>query len=336
LLRKTNCIASKYGCEVLSKKADPVVVLLTEFVLAAGMIAILIFGLWAHTGSMPPLVVVESESMMHDEEGEVGAIDAGDLILVHSTPFDQIITFAEASNPNSSSYGYEQHGMFGDVIIFKKNGGEETPIIHRAILEVQPFSFVSSTNNSTNPCPNGGIYDAEWLNMDGQFGVCVMTWKVPGTGIADVANISIEFDGEQHARYDCKFGVMAHEGLTQHLSIREWTPTHAGFLTLGDNNHCSVDQRRVISSGGSLDGPVRQSWMIGTAGGEIPWLGTVKLMVSGPPSPGTYYVPSSSFVFLFLVIGMVFIAPVVYEKLAIKIISNSPEFEEAKIYNEEE
>ena len=59
------------------------------------MIALLIFGLWAHTGSMPPLVVVESESMMHDEKGEVGAIDAGDLILVHSTPFDQIITFAE-------------------------------------------------------------------------------------------------------------------------------------------------------------------------------------------------------------------------------------------------
>ena len=82
----------------MGKKVDPLVVVVSELVLAAGMIGILIFGLYIHTDSMPPLVVVESESMMHDEAGEVGAIDAGDLILVHTTPFDQIITFAEASN----------------------------------------------------------------------------------------------------------------------------------------------------------------------------------------------------------------------------------------------
>jgi signal peptidase I len=264
---------------------------------------------------MPPLVVVESESMMHSESGEVGAIDAGDLILVHSTPFEQIITFAEASNTSHASYGYEQHGMYGDVIIFKKNGGNETPIIHRAILEVQPTDFTSSIKEGEDPCPNGGIFDDEWLDENGEPGVCVTTWQIPGTSIQ---------------------GVFAHEGLSQHLSIQDWQPKHAGFLTLGDNNHCSVDQRRVISSGGSLDGPVRASWMIGTAGGEIPWLGTVKLMVSGPPSPGTFYVPSSSFTFLFLIVGVVFISPLVYEKVAKRILSNSPEFQALKYYPEEE
>ena len=58
--------------------------LLREIVLAVGMISILVVALWAHTGSMPPLVVVESNSMQHDPTGEVGTIDAGDLVLVHS------------------------------------------------------------------------------------------------------------------------------------------------------------------------------------------------------------------------------------------------------------
>jgi len=333
---KRNCIESKNGRELLSKKPDPVLVLLSEFVLAGGMIALLIFGLWAHTGSMPPLVVVESESMMHSESGEVGAIDAGDLILVHSTPFEQIITFVEAANTSHASYGYEQHGMYGDVIIFKKNGGNETPIIHRAILEVQPTDFTSSFKGGEDPCPNGGIFDDEWLDENGEPGVCVTTWQIPGTSIQGVESITIEFDGIHNALYDCELSVFAHEGLSQHLSIQGWQPTHAGFLTLGDNNHCSVDQRRVISSGGSLDGPVRASWMIGTAGGEIPWLGTVKLMVSGPPSPGTFYVPSSSFTFLFLIVGVVFISPVVYEKVAKRLLSNSPEFQTLKYYPEEE
>ena len=44
---------------------------------------IIVLAMWAHTGSMPPLVV-ESNSMQHDENGEYGTIDAGDLILVHN------------------------------------------------------------------------------------------------------------------------------------------------------------------------------------------------------------------------------------------------------------
>ena len=43
------------------------------------------------------MVVVESGSMMHDpEQGSVGAIDPGDLVLVMSHSH-QIITFAEAT-----------------------------------------------------------------------------------------------------------------------------------------------------------------------------------------------------------------------------------------------
>ena len=65
-------------------ESDPMRTLVREIVLAAGMISLLVMAMWAHTGSMPPLVVVESNSMQHDKDGEVGTIDAGDLVLVHS------------------------------------------------------------------------------------------------------------------------------------------------------------------------------------------------------------------------------------------------------------
>ena len=90
---------------------DPLKSLIREIILAASMIGILILGLWAHTGSMPPLVVVESSSMIHDIEGEIGSIDAGDLILVHNQPYDSIVTFAEASQIGSQYHGYSSHGM---------------------------------------------------------------------------------------------------------------------------------------------------------------------------------------------------------------------------------
>ena len=117
---------------------DPVRTLVREIILAAGMIALLVLAMWAHTGSMPPLVVVESNSMQHDSSGEVGTIDAGDLVLVHSPENNIIITFAEATSPDSQHFGYESLGMEGDVIIYERNGeSESTPIIHRALFKIE-------------------------------------------------------------------------------------------------------------------------------------------------------------------------------------------------------
>ena len=110
--------------------------LLREMMLAVAMIAFLVLGLWAHTGTMPPLVVVESSSMIHEENGEVGSIDAGDLILVMDTPYDNIVTFAEASDRQNNHFGYKTHGMEGDVIIYQKNGDAGTPIIHLSLIHI--------------------------------------------------------------------------------------------------------------------------------------------------------------------------------------------------------
>ena len=68
-----------------------------EALLAGGLIATLITVLVLMTGSWPPMVVIESGSMMHEDEGNVGAIDPGDLVLVMSDDRKTIVTYAEAT-----------------------------------------------------------------------------------------------------------------------------------------------------------------------------------------------------------------------------------------------
>ena len=71
--------------------------MLREVAISIGMVIAILSGLWAYTGSWPPLVVVESNSMIHSEQGEVGSIDAGDLVLVNSPQrTDQIVTYVES------------------------------------------------------------------------------------------------------------------------------------------------------------------------------------------------------------------------------------------------
>ena len=327
--------------------SDPFNNLLREMLLAVAMIAFLVLGLWAHTGTMPPLVVVESSSMIHEENGEVGSIDAGDLILVMDTPYDNIITFAEASDRSNKYHGYETHGMEGDVIIYHKNGDEGTPIIHRAILRVEPSQTTSPNRlavNDSDYCPNGGTWDSAVEDEDGEIGTCVLTWSVPGTNVTNSETITIRFDGYNAGYYDCK--RMAHANVEPYLVVWNWQPKHSGIVTLGDNNQCSVDQGGLVVNGSSgihsasgVAGPVREDWLVGVAGGEIPWLGTVKLMLSGPDSPGTQYVPGSSFLFLAMVIGGIIFAPVGLEVVLKKIMQESPEMRQAKLeldYSSEE
>lgn len=342
---KAKDFAAKVGATLMVDD-DPLKSLIRELILAVSMIAILIAGLWAHTGSMPPLVVVESSSMIHDIDGEIGSIDAGDLILVHNQPYDTIVTFAEASQNGSQYYGYSTHGMAGDVIIYEKNGDVGTPIIHRAILRVTPHDTYSPNRDAdsmaTNEehCPDGGVYDPFTTDrLEALAGTCVVNWDVPGTGLTAVESITVKFDGVQAGFYDCK--RPSHANVESHLVVWQWQPQHAGMLTLGDNNKCSVDQGNAAVNGSSgvhsqsgLVGPVTKDWLIGVAGGELPWLGTVKLMVSGGDSPGTIYVPTSSFYWLFTVIALVLLAPMIIEPLIKKLMQGSPEVKQATIESE--
>ena len=219
-----------------------------EAVLAIGLVVLILGSMWIATGTFPPMVVVESGSMMHDlEDGSIGAIDPGDLVLVINPARVNIVTYAEATQEGNKDFGYESHGMPGDVIIYRKNGDSETPVIHRALLK-------AVANES------GG-------------------WDVPGTPLINVQTVSITLD------YPCHFHG--------HLTIVDWTPSHEGYLTTGDNtitNGCKIDQISATgqdSRNGLKDEngmpvtAVMDEWVVGVASTELPWIGAIKLLVSG-------------------------------------------------------
>ena len=129
-----------------------------EVFLAGGLVSLLLGAMFLSTGTFPPMVVVESGSMMHDEDGKIGVIDPGDLVLVINPARKNVVTYVEATDTNDDNFGYKSHGMYGDVIVFSKNGGTDTPVIHRALLK--------AVHNDT-----GG-------------------WDVPGTTLRGVSSIN--------------------------------------------------------------------------------------------------------------------------------------------------
>ena len=293
-----------------------------EILLAAGMIFVLYGSLVLMTGSSPPMVVVESQSMMADDESHVGIIDPGDIILVTDPEKRSVITYAEAVESGGQYHDYSTHGMPGDVIIYKKNGGNDTPVIHRAILFAAANETTALESNGT--C-NEGELDELFVASDGSIGACILTWDVKGTSIMNVSSISINLTG-----YSC----LPHG----YLMIQDWIPEHEGFLTSGDNprtNGCTIDQLTATGYGGS--GPhyfglrdefgnpvtaVRTQWVSGLAGPEVPWFGIVKLAASNNSSQVT----SDAWTSLIVAVVILLSSVMIIEKVMTRIIASSPEF----------
>jgi len=304
--------------------------LLKELILATSIILLLLFAMYSATGNSPPVVVVESDSMMHDPNGQIGAIDAGDLILVHSPTSRKIITYAEALELSSDSKSYESHGLPGDVIVYDKNGEDKTPIIHRAILFARG-NFTETPDRINNNCVNGSYDEFLIDKRDTQIGSCILTWDVAGTNIRNSTKISWDF-----TTYRCD--LTDNGAHAQYLRIIDWVPNHEGYLTLGDNNNCNVDQGGTATNnttGGGLSDAsgkrvqsVSKEWVEGIAGAEIPWFGSVKLMTLGATSdssPGTMYIPSKTWISLTMTIITLLMLPVIMEPIVNRFLEKSPE-----------
>ncbi len=291
--------------------SDDIKLYFREALLAIGLVFLLLGSMWLATGMFPPMVVVESGSMKHNDEGSLGAIDPGDLILVMNTDRINIITFAEASNEDNENYGHKKHGMYGDVIIYQKNGGSDTPVIHRALLKAVANHTASPINNE---CLEGVFDELE--------NICILTWDVPGTRLVNVEDISLTID------YSC-----APHG---NLTIDRWVPKHEGYLTTGDNrvtNGCTIDQLRATNSDADDDyirsrglkdengqpvTAVRDVWVVGVASSEIPWVGAIKLFFSGTSE----FVSPQTWNNLVTLIAAVVILPMIFD------IFSSPRSEE--------
>ena len=240
------------------------------------LLAVLIVGgvlgaLFAYTGVWPPMVVVESGSMMHaacegpktpefcDPQvgyGKFGTIDPGDMVFVKSAAKREDITsLAEASVKDP---GQRNYGKPGDVVVyFPSNVRTRTPIIHRAIAFVQA----------------SGIEDADSCERTGN----------PGSR----ATYSVLWEGATHDYTAADGGIYLPSmgfGEPTYRAGEGYKPCWSGFITKGDNPVTNTAPDQALGGGVLPRQPVKLEWIEGKAVGELPWFGLIKLALSSEPN----------------------------------------------------
>ena len=211
--------------------------------IAIGSVVIVFLLTFAYSGNWPPMVVIESGSMEHDnnplyeEPGytHIGTIDTGDLVIVKKVEKEDIVTYLQGKKT-----GYKKYGDYGDVIVYYKNGIREkdglpvTPVIHRAMAWVE-------------------VVDKE--NKE---------YYIP------------EIDQTFYNKIE-----LAEIGLGGGAHIKDLE--NSGYITKGDSNgNPHPDQLTHYDINGNVVQPVDPDWVIGMARGELPWFGLIKLKVTQP------------------------------------------------------
>ena len=175
-----------------------------DILIAVIVMAIVIGSLWGYTGNWPPMVVIESNSMMHGKDSNIGIIDTGDLVLVKED--NDIETYIDGYKSN-----YQTYGSYGDVIIFKKNGLEDTPVIHRAVVWLEY---------------NESGYNMVRINNKAY---SVRGFDVPSMGLYNVTHIWIANYKPNGHNLSMNLGTIL-------VNFQIYGTPHSGFLTKGDNN----------------------------------------------------------------------------------------------------
>jgi len=223
---------------------------------AFAIVVLILITMYAYTGLWPPLVVVESDSMMHGEDNtsHIGTIDTGDLVLVRAaTEASDIKTYMDGYIS-----GHKTYGDFGGVVIYKPGGTDSrTPIIHRAIIYLEydrdnscyrAYSLLGLAKNTP---------DAKWATQD---------------------------EDDTWSRLTSRLYIfhVGWDDVTVSIDIPNMLSSHkSGFITKGDHNS-NIDQTFASA------GPVEIGWVVGKARGEIPWFGLLKIWVTdslGSPAP---------------------------------------------------
>ena len=211
--------------------------------LAIGSVVIVFLLTFAYSGNWPPMVVIESGSMEHDNNplyseprySHIGTIDTGDLVVVKKAKKSDIVTYLEGKKTD-----YKKYGDYGDVIVYYKNGIETyegqpvTPVIHRAMAWVE----VVDKENETYYIPE----------IDTTFQGKIQLAEIGLGGGASIQNIQ-----------------------------------NSGYITKGDSTgNPHPDQLTHYDITGAPVQPVDPGWVVGMAKGELPWFGLIKLRVTQP------------------------------------------------------
>ena len=242
---------------------------------AVVIVAVAYGGIIAYSGTSSPFYTVESGSMSHTngDRSQIGIIDTGDMVLARDPSKMSVTTYVEGHGS-----GYMRFGDYGDVIIYGRPSG--TPVIHRTIL------YVESNGDGTWNIPSLVDYTGIWTIND-------------DPGDPDDA-------GALAGRLGFKYFGFSGEGSFT-VNLDTLTPG-SGYITKGDAND-GADQSTMTS----MNKLIGADSIIAIAAHEIPWLGAIKLYVTGN---NTGAIPSNtlpsliaSFVLIFLsmiTVGLVY------------------------------
>jgi len=110
----------------------PLVVASRDVLSSVLLVAVLGLALFAVSGVWPPLVAVESGSMEPNmEQGDLVLVVEQDRFASQLADEHGIVTAA-----NASGTGHRQFGEPGSVIVYRPDGNDGTPIIHRVAFSV--------------------------------------------------------------------------------------------------------------------------------------------------------------------------------------------------------
>jgi len=198
------------------------------------------------SGVDPPFTVIESESMQHDDESQIGVIDTGDMMLVKDPDKTQIVTYVEGYQT-----GYSSFGEYGSVIVYERPG--LNPVIHRA------FVWLEYNGDGTWSAESLAGYDST-------------LWKC----ISDDVEIT-DYTSLKGILYFYSVGEFNKSTLYLNLDLLSTYNPESGYVTLGDN----VTNPQFDQSSGINNSLVQYDEIRSVAWKEIPWLGVIKLYING-------------------------------------------------------
>ena len=234
-----------------------------EIIFALLVISIIFISLTAYSARWPPIVGIESDSMMHGEDSSIGTMDTGDIVIMKSVSgLQDISTYMEGEKSN-----YKTYNSYGDVIGFKKNGGSGTEMIHRAVVWLK---YNSSGNNGNPNLRNFGSFD------------------IPSLGLTNVTRLTINGYEPNNLNVTLDLTIILSNFQTDNRQ------PHSGFLTKGDNNDQFDQFSSLTDSKGRSIEPVKLEWIEGKAEGELPWFGLLRLYLSGETSISGKEPPTTS------------------------------------------
>ncbi len=215
---------------------------LKGWLVAIGIVACVVglpfLSLYIYSGIWPPMMVVSSGSMTHEDGpfGHIGSIETGDIVIPRKIGFDEIVTW-EVGNKT----GYKTYGDFGDVIIYYKRGDKnQSPVIHRAITRVDGDKSV----NMTNARGYTALIEIKERIPSMSYNVWITVWEPSGE--LKVEKIKIEDSVDRNT-----------------------------LITWGDNNKAPDQVSNKLSP--PISDPIKPDWFVGVSRGEFPWIGLLSL-----------------------------------------------------------